>query len=70
MLSGRYMAHNQVSFANSKRLELVSEFLERLHEHHSKVRACDNELEHEKFNQIKDRIIADSEWIEPTYWSL
>lgn len=48
----------------------LSEFLERLSDTQAKVRACDNELEHEKFQFMEEKINEDSKWLDPTYWSL
>ena len=48
----------------------LAEYLERLSETQANVRACDNELEAEKFQYMEERINKDSKWLDPTYWSL
>jgi hypothetical protein len=48
----------------------LAEFLERLSDTQAKVRACDNELEAEKFQYMEEKINNDSKWLDPTYWSL
>ena len=48
----------------------LTEFIERLTNTKAKMRACNNEIELEKYQTMEERINCDFEQADPTYWNL